>query len=193
MYFAQRGRIARQTNLRRIPNPFQWMISFQSTRNFCGFATQTRLYPDSLWKIKLSKKTFLSASFSHGRPSFWFLPSCILPLSVQKHRFHPQQTKQKLVSSVTAKCFSCQLQSPLKSNLSVQKAAGYLAFLGGGTRGHLLAAPEVQQELLHGVLHADPLERSSVLLSAPHVWLNCGDTKTKNPGLKPPIPCTFKK
>lgn len=34
------------------------MISFQSTRNFCGFATQTYLYPDSLWKIKLSKKIF---------------------------------------------------------------------------------------------------------------------------------------
>lgn len=74
----------------------------------------------------------------------------------------------------------------------MQKAAGYLALLGGRTRGHLLAAPEVQQELLHGVLHTDPLERSPVLLSAPHVLFNCGDMKTK-PELKPPISCTFNK
>lgn len=74
----------------------------------------------------------------------------------------------------------------------MQKAAGYLAFLGGRTRGHLLAAPEVQQELLHGVLHTDPLERSSVLLSPPHVLFNCGDTKTE-PELKPPISFTVNK
>lgn len=68
----------------------------------------------------------------------------------------------------------------------MHKDAGYLAFLGGRTGGHLLAAPEVQQELFHRVLHTDPLERSSVLLSPPHVLFNYGDMKTK-PELKPPI------
>lgn len=63
--------------------------------------------------------------------------------------------------------------------MSVLKNAGYLAFLRGGARGHLLAAPEVQEELLHRVLHTDPLERSSVLLSPRHVLFNCWDTKTK--------------
>lgn len=57
--------------------------------------------------------------------------------------------------------------------MSVLKNAGYLAFLRGGARGHLFAAPEVQQELLHRVLHTDPLERSSMLLSARHVLVNC--------------------
>ena len=68
--------------------------------------------------------------------------------------------------------------------MSVLKNAGYLAFLRGGARGHLFAAPEVQQELLHRVLHTAPLERSSVLLAPRHVLLNCWDTKTK-PELKP--------
>lgn len=57
--------------------------------------------------------------------------------------------------------------------MSVLKNAGYLAFLRGGARGHLFAAPEVQQELLHGILHTDPLERASVLLASPHVLFNC--------------------
>lgn len=52
-------------------------------------------------------------------------------------------------------------------------ALPYLAVLRGGARGHLLAAPEVQQELLHRVLHADPLEGAPVLLSSPHVLLHC--------------------
>lgn len=63
--------------------------------------------------------------------------------------------------------------------MSALKNAHYLAFIRSGARGHLLAAPEVQQELLHRVLHADPLERPSVLLSSPHVLLRCRESTRK--------------
>ena len=76
--------------------------------------------------------------------------------------------------------------------MSVLKNAGYLAFLRGRARGHLFAAPEVQQELLHRILHTDPLERSSVLLSPRHVLFNCRDTETK-PEFKPLAPFSLKK
>lgn len=68
--------------------------------------------------------------------------------------------------------------------MSALKNAHYLAFIRSGARGHLLAAPEVQQELLHRVLHADPLERPSVLLSSPHVLLCCRES-TRKTALKP--------
>lgn len=68
--------------------------------------------------------------------------------------------------------------------MSALNNARYLAFIRSGARGHLLAAPEVQQELLHRVLHADPLERPSVLLSSPHVLLRCRES-TRKTALKP--------